>query len=232
MTLSWATGGIGGSAHARRGQDGQDGVAVVAAAERIVVVVTDGCSSGARSELGARLGARWLAVLAARGFDPARPAASSRSVTEALVRRLAVLARSLSTQGRIEPGVVDEALLFGFLVAVVTTETAAVFGVGDGIVSVDGVTTVLDPGPENAPRYVGYALVGGDATPEVHVAGPAEVVTIATDGVAPLAARLPELAADPRLFANRSLLTKRLRVLGRQIPLDDDATLAIVRRSA
>lgn len=228
MTLSSAAGSITGRDHLRAGRDGQDGWALVETPSLVAAVVTDGCSSGASSELGARLGARWLAALVARRFDPSAPAASARTITRALVAHLGVTARSLSPARRIEAAVVGDALLFGFLAAVVTDDQALVFGVGDGVVWVDGVTTVIDPGPENAPPYPAYALLGAAVEPVIHFVGTAQAIAIATDGAAPIAGELGALADDARFFRNRSLLRKRLTV--RAAELWDDTTIAIVRR--
>lgn len=228
MTLSCTAGGITGRDHVRAGRDGQDGWALLETTALVAAVVTDGCSSGASSELGARLGARWIAALVARRFDPAAPVASARAITRALVAHLGAAARSLSAARRVEAALVGDALLFGFLAAVVTAEHALVFGVGDGVVWVDGVATVIDPGPENAPPYPAYALLGAAIEPVIHFAGNADVIAIATDGAAPIAGELGTLADDGRLFRNRSLLRKRLAA--RASELWDDTTIAIVRR--
>lgn len=228
MTLSCTAGGITGRDHVRAGRDGQDGWALLETPSVVAAIVTDGCSSGTSSELGARLGARWIAGLVARRFDPAAPVASARTITRALVAHLAVAARSLSVARRIEAALVGDTLLFGFLAAVVTDEHALVFGVGDGIVWVDGVATILDPGPENAPPYLAYALLGAAIEPVIHFAGRADAIAIATDGAAPIAGELGTLVDDAPLFRNRSLLRKRLAV--RASELWDDTTIAIVRR--
>lgn len=229
MTLSTA-GGVTGRDHVRAGRDGQDGWALVETPALLAAVVTDGCSSGASSEVGARLGARWLAALVARRFDRAAPAASARAITRALVAHLGVMARSLSPARRIEAPLVGDTLLFGFLAAVVTVDHAIVFGVGDGVVWVDGVTTVIDPGPDNAPPYLAYALLGAAIEPVIHFEGHAKAIAIATDGAAPIAGELGTLVEDPGLFRNGSLLRKRLTV--RAAELRDDTTIAIVRRGA
>src|SRR5690606_20265397 len=112
--------------------------------------------------------------------------------------------------------------------AAVTREVVAVFGVGDGLVSIDGAVTVIDPGPENAPIYPAYALVGARIEPRILFVGRAESVSIATDGVD--AETLRELSRDPRLDANASLLRKRMNVLAEAGRFHDDATVAVVRR--
>ncbi len=244
MTLSrarfgTAAGGVTGVDHLRAGRDGQDGCAVIAEPTLVAAIVTDGCSSGRASEVGARLGARWLARLVARHFGRTAPEEAARRVTCGLVEQLDALARSLG-DGAIDPNVVDELLLFGFLAAVVTDDHAIVFGVGDGIAFVDGRAIVVDPGPENAPTYPAYALLGASIEPNVLHLGPAEDVTllaIATDGAEPLLAPAGEpsfdaLVRDERLLRNPSLLRKRLTVLAERRRFHDDTTIGIVGRLA
>jgi len=242
MTLSEAfvaaAGSVTGRDHRRAERDGQDGHAVVVTDALIAVVVTDGCSSGRSSEIGARLGAAWLATLIEQHFGATAIATSSATarvthVVRELLARLEVLARSLDAAGDVKPVRVDEALLFGFLAVVVTPETTLVFGIGDGIVLAGGELTTLDPGPLNAPPYVAYGLLGAPLEPRIHFTGPTaqlELVAVATDGLVPLGAELAELAADPRYAKNPSLLRKRLIVLSDHGTFSDDATVAVVRR--
>lgn len=231
MTLSCIAGGLTGQDHLRAGRDGQDGFALVETDRLAAAVVTDGCSSGTQSELGARLGARWLAALVVRHFDPGSPVASAHAITQALVAHLRIAARSLSPERSVDAAIVGDALLFGFLVAVVTAETGIVFGIGDGVVWVDGTATIIDPGPDNAPPYPAYALLGATIAPAIHFTGACRTIAIATDGATELVPRLAGLATDPRLFENRSLLRKRLNVLAKEVHLRDDTTIAIVRSS-
>lgn len=252
MTLSGSflavSGAVTGRDHRRAERDGQDGHAVVVTEDVVAAIVTDGCSSGRASEIGARVGAAWLAALVEqcfRGIDTApRAEAAAAGVTRELLVRLELLARSFDPAGDVSAARVDQSLLFGFLAAVVTPVTTIVFGIGDGIVVVDGRVTVIDPGPENAPPYVAYGLVGGSRAciqPRIHFVGATadvEVVAVATDGAAPLTAgaaanadaSLETLAADPRYAKNPSLLRKRLVVLSDRGTFSDDATIAVVRR--
>jgi len=254
MTLSGAfvaaSGSVTGREHRRAERDGQDGHAIVATAEVVAAIVTDGCSSGRSSEIGARVGAAWLAALVEQRFrgevGEARARAAAAEVAAELLVRLEVLARSLDPDGDVRAFRVDEALLFGFLAAVVTPATTIVFGIGDGIVVVDGSVTVLDPGPQNAPPYAAYGLLGACIQPRIHFVGPTagiDVVAVATDGLAPIveASALPverltdqpslvSIAADPRYAKNPSLLRKRLVVLADRGRFSDDATVAVVRR--
>lgn len=249
MTLSSlfaaAAGSVTGRAHRLAERDGQDGFALVARPDVVAAIVTDGCSSGRQSEVGARLGAGWVAALVPACFEGVRDEASARaaadSLTERLVARIDLGARSLHPEDALDPAVLAESFLFGFLAAVVTREIAIVFGVGDGVAVVDGAPTVLDPGPDNAPPYPAYALLGAPVAPAILHVGPTEALAfaaVATDGAAPLVAPTPdrpalaELAADPRLSRNPSLLRKRLVVLADRATFGDDATVAtLVRRT-
>jgi hypothetical protein len=259
-----AAGGVTGRAHRRAERDGQDGHALVVAGEVIAAIVTDGCSSGRGSEIGARVGAAWLAALVtqyvappdgpappggpaltmagtpfeAHGIVCDEPSAreAAEAITQALVVRLGLLARSFDPAGEIDAARVDQALLFGFLVAVVTPVVSFVFGVGDGAFVVEDRITVLDPGPDNAPPYAAYGLLGADVTPRLHFFGRTTDVrrlAVATDGLAPLdAPALLTLVSDPRYAANPSLLRKRLVVLSDGGAFSDDATVAVIQRRA
>ncbi len=237
MTLSEAfvaaAGSVTGRDHRRAERDGQDGHAVVVTDDLLAVVVTDGCSSGRASEIGARVGAAWLATLIEQRFRSLGATDAAGEVVRELLGRLAVLARSLDASGEVKAARVDEALLFGFLAIVVTAETTIVFGIGDGIVLAGGELTVLDPGPENAPPYVAYGLLGARLEPRIHFVGPTakvDLVAVATDGLIPLGGALAELAADARYARNPSLLRKRLVVLSDRGTFSDDATVAVIRR--
>lgn len=251
MTLSGSflavSGSVTGRDHRRAERDGQDGHAVVISDDVVAGIVTDGCSSGRASEIGARVGAAWLAALVAQTFhgvdEAAAARAASATVCRTLLERLELLARSFDPAGHVSATRVDQSLLFGFLAAVVTPVTTIVFGIGDGIVVVDGRVTVIDPGPQNAPPYVAYGLLGAAGAciePRIHFAGPTDgvlAISVATDGAAPLVdavdasrASLVTIVADPRYARNPSLLRKRLIVLSDAGTFADDATIAIVRR--
>lgn len=248
MTLSGRFGVTGGSVtgkeHRRLERDGQDGWALVAGDEVMAAIVTDGCGSGRSSEIGARVGAAWIAALVEQRFrgcgGEARARAAAAEVAGELLLRLEVLARSLDPAGDLTPARIEGALLFTFLAAVVTPSVAIVFGIGDGALVVDGAVSVLDPGPRNAPPYAAYGLLGKRIDPAIHFVGDTrsvEVVAVATDGLAnePSLADLTELTAltaDLRYLQNPSLLRKRLVVLSDHGRFSDDATLAVIRRRA
>ena len=101
-----------------------------------------------------------------------------------------------------------------------------IFGAGDGLFTLNRETTVIDPGPENAPSYIAYALLAPGYGFTVHAEMPTkrlDYLLLGTDG----ASELTERFDDPKYVRNPSLLEKRLRVL----PLHDDTTLALAVRS-
>lgn len=228
------TGGITGRDHLHARRDGQDGSSRVTTEHLTAAIVTDGCSSAPHSEVGARLGAAWLAASIANHFTPsANPRAAANEVTTNLLERIrSALPTPTPTDS------LATFFLFGFLAAVITETDAIVFGIGDGLVWIDGHRTVLDPGPDNAPPYPAYALL--DHPPPIapsilhHTPTSAiQTLAIATDGAAAIPPTdLTTLVTDPKLFTNPSLLRKRLHVLADRGLLWDDTTLGIVRRAS
>ncbi len=242
-----AGGSVVGTEHRHALRNNQDGLALHAGHDVLVAVVTDGCSSGASSEVGARLGASWLAeaVPAAAGAWTA-PEDVAREVTCGLLLYLREVARGLG-HGEPLPRTVNEFFLFAFLVAVVRRDKAFVFGVGDGVYAVNGQAVALDPGQENAPPYTGYGLIGPMPAARVHHVSRTcalSSLVIATDGALDLLARATEPLVDgtlqgdlvpftqeARYVQNPSLLQKRLVVIGeRNKRLRDDTTVALIRR--
>jgi hypothetical protein len=253
--FSVSTGSVIGEGHARAGRNNQDGVAVSGNNDLIVVAITDGCSSAKSSEVGALMGARWLAewVPAFMTFAP-DDAGLLESVRKGLLEFIYQTARSLHPHSGELALAVEEFFLFGFLVAVVDAERVRIFGLGDGVFSVNGKVTVLDPGPTNAPPYLSYELVRdsvvGDPGPldlVLHYSGPTRELNslvIGTDGLIDLIERAEEHLADgkvvgdlkqfeldPLLLKDSSRMQRRLEELGTlNHVLDDDTTLALIRK--
>ena len=242
-----AGGSVIGADHRSVLRNNQDAFALYAGDDGIVAVVTDGCSQGRFSEVGARLGAAWLSrhvPAIARETLPAEGIACA--ATTGLIAYLGDVVRGLSAEVDLA-GAINDMLLFTFVVAVVRSDRALVFGVGDGAYAVDGRTVVLDPGPDNAPPYAAYGLLGPAPEPRVHFTcetGALTSLVIATDGAIDLIANasqtladgtlqggLDRFAEDPRYARNASLVQKRLVVIGeRNGRLRDDTTVALIRR--
>ena len=142
--------------------------------------------------------------------------------------------------------VIEEALLFTVHVAVTAGRECVVFGVGDGVISVDARAHVIEQG--DAPDYPAYALFPDMAPPRVlvHHLGAFSSIAICTDGARELVERAHEPIADgsdvgglafferdERFARNPSLAQKRLlswcEAMGGSV---DDCTLVVLRGPA
>jgi Protein phosphatase 2C len=209
-----------GRAHARLGRNSQDGWAVRQGPGRVVAVVTDGCGSQPRSEVGALLGAQHLAGwLLGQPLSEGLPGRAADALC-GFIDRVA---------SELEPGALEAQFLFTFLALVHAGPRMLVFGIGDGALVVDGALRRLDPGPDNAPDYAAYRL-GGATQPEprVHFEGEARWGAVMTDGLDELApAQLAALLEGAAGWKNPLTLQRRLTVLAEARPFADDATLVV-----
>jgi hypothetical protein len=194
---------VRGREHARLGKNNQDAGAGCRENGATAIVVADGCGEGAFSEVGARLIARFVSQKAC--------SATPEETVDALVAWL----RGLS----LGPQFVQEQLLSTFLCAVARPGDLTVFGIGDGLVYVDGALRLLEAGPDNAPPYVAYRLLDLEAPLIVHHRGPAKRLAIGTDGAHGL-----ELESCFG-WTNEHALQRRLNLTA---GLHDDCTLALM----
>lgn len=231
-------GSVAGREHRRLGRNNQDGYAITARRDRLVAVVTDGCSASPASEVGARLGA--LAIASWLLAAPPLAGASASALAAGLGAALDALHRGVvSLLGGTTERTVRDLLLFGFLAALVERDVLMILGLGDGLHQIGSSRTILDPGPDNAPAYAAYRLLPRSRLSRevrlevrVHVErlGPLERVLIATDGAASLGPHLDEIVHEPRYARNPTLLQRRLNALvQRPGLLADDTTVITIR---
>ena len=155
------TASVPGREHVRLMRNNQDGVCARVEGDVAVGVVTDGCGSGASSEVGARLGALFLAQqLPALAREVGVGPRLAERASQALLDWLGSALRPLQPQ---LAWVIAEHWLFTFLCAVMDSERAMIFGIGDGAWRADSEGRVLEPGPDNAPDYLAYRLVPREA---------------------------------------------------------------------
>jgi hypothetical protein len=216
-----------GREHVRVGRNNQDGFSLRTSSARTVGVVTDGCSSQARSEVGAQLGAQFLSGWLSR--EPLSTELPLRA-TDALCAWLYRTAVELDDAQALD-AVLDTYFLFTFLAVVREGPRALVFGMGDGALLVDDQVVRLDSGPQNAPEYCAYRLgTGRRPEPQLHFVGEAKTVALMSDGLDCLLAREPGRVRS--LFdgdlTNPLTLQRRLNVLGEAERFADDATLVLV----
>lgn len=251
MNTKAASGVVTGARHLRAARNGQDAAATIVDGELAVAVVCDGCSAGASSEVGARLGAMLfahaIATRLARGEAPSDPAlwAAARAGVGRELQRLA-------GGDAIELGALRECFLFTIVAVAATREAAAVWALGDGAYAVDGATRTLGPFDHNEPPYLAYDLLGEARAAHFEVlSAHARTIVIATDGAGDLADALGadgDLArfGGARFVEHPDALRRELarlaraderidwherRIVRAPAPLQDDCAIAVVRRA-
>lgn len=255
-----AGGTVTGRDHRLVFKNNQDAYAITACHGLTIAVVADGCSGGAKSEVGAQLGVRLLTEQIARMYT-ATGTLNWPRLEQHLVAQLDSLAVSLGGEYR---RVVEEYLLFTLVGAVITDTELTFFACGDGTIIINGARLALGPYPGNMPPYIAYRLLTNELRidpQQVRLAPvairPVETVEsflIGTDGIDDIAAhaecRMPgldKLVGDPSQFwtedryfrGNPDLVSRQLRMMARDFPLvqpehgrlHDDTTLVVGRRA-
>jgi hypothetical protein len=226
-TISTASAAVTGARHLRTGRNGQDAAAAWAADGIGAVVVCDGCSAGASSEVGARLGAQLvLAMLRAE-----LPRTRASHVWPAV---RAMLSAELARIAEVMPGdraqVVHDHFLFTIVAAAWRADEVAVWALGDGGYTLGERTCVLGPFADNQPPYLGYDLLGTPQPSHVEIAdATCGSVLVATDGAAEVG--LEQFAAA-RYLAHPDALRRKLAVLARGSERVDWEARRIVREPA
>ena len=234
-----AGGSVVGTHHIRRGMPNQDSWTIHTADDLLIAIVADGCGSRTHSGVGAHVGSRLL--LEAIRRRATRAAVTASTLEEArleVCERLGRLARELG--GPLRERVADT-LLFTALGAVVQPVRTLVFGLGDGLVALNGELRVIAYA-DNRPPYLGYALLDAAETPPAtfrlhHECETASVhsLLLGTDGLSDLSApsarlfpgtgeavgSLAQLWEDARYFANPHALSRWLARLNRPATLPD-----------
>jgi hypothetical protein len=231
---------VTGARHLRVARNGQDAAAAASGPGWAAAAVCDGCSAGAFSEVGARLGAAIVVAALARRLAEGATHDLWAEVQAEVVRALAAVADRMG-EDRVRT-VVDH-FLFTIVAVAATREATSVWAIGDGAYSFGGATRVLGPFADNQPPYLGYALLG-DA-PRAHVeTAPAgtRLVAITTDGALDLGGDVARFA-QPRYLEHADRARRELSVLarGREVidwnerrvvrtaELQDDCAIAVVR---
>lgn len=250
--FSLAGASVVGSSHARVGRNNQDAWSAWVGDDLAALVVADGCSGGVASEVGAHLAARWITAQAARRWTRGRVGRHEAFVGElfdGLARELETLANALAPEPSQFPVVIADLLLSTVLVALVDEERASVFGIGDGLVLVNGALAVLEGDRHRGPEYLAYRLCdAADTGYEPRSIAPralARVETsalrtlvLATDGAQELlppragSNRIAALFEDEAVARRPALLQRRLaEIAAEPALLGDDVTLVALMAS-
>ncbi|MDP2344597.1 MAG: protein phosphatase 2C domain-containing protein [Deltaproteobacteria bacterium] len=237
-----------GRAHQRARRGSQDAWAVRLERDFAVAVVCDGCSGGEASEVGAGLGARFVAADLPRRLKQGTTVDDVVDLTlAALIEMLGNTARACSVDDDVAH-FISSCLLFTVQAAVIGPERYVVFGVGDGLVRVNGVAIPVPAPDDGAPDCPAYRLVEGlrdHARLRVHARGSTSSLrslVVASDGALELGAvtstALPNgelfgglalFERDERFVSNPSLASKRVASLGNAAP-EDDCSVVVLRR--
>lgn len=256
-----AGGSMVGRDHRVVNRNNQDAYTILQYTGLTVAVVSDGCGSGAKTEVGAQLGVRMVAEQIARQYGAYRRIDWQKTQRHVL-SQLDILAQSLGGDYR---KVVEEYFLFTIIGVILTPETATFFACGDGTAVINGEQWPLGPYPENRPPYLAYGLLenelridpsGIKLLPFMEVANEElNSFLIGTDGVDDFVKHqdktmpgldrnigpLSQFWLDDRYFkGNPDLVSRQLRLAGRDFPhnnpehglLSDDTTIIVGRRAS
>lgn len=179
-TISSASAAVTGARHLRAGRNGQDAAGVWVGDDCGVAVVCDGCSSGAFSEVGARLGSQLALAICRDELTTGAPRDLWPAVRARLGAELGRIADAIGERER----VVHDHFLFTLIAAAWKGDEVAVWAVGDGGYAIGDRVIELGPFANNAPPYLGYDLLGDPQPSHLEVANAScGSVTVATDGV-------------------------------------------------
>lgn len=235
---------VTGARHQRDARNGQDAACTWTQGSIGIAVVCDGCSSGASSEVGARLGAAMFArALAVRLLD-GQAVLDVATWDGARTDVVGVLSELVSMLAGDRDRVVHDHALFTIVATAVCGDDAAVWALGDGAYSFGDTTHVIGPFEDNAPPYIAYDLESDPRPAHFVIAPPCEVIAVATDGAIELADGLAPFTAS-RFFDHADALRRRLAILARAAEridwverrvvrapamLQDDCAIAMLRR--
>lgn len=208
--------------------------------EVTIAIVSDGCGSGASSEVGAKIAVAILGTLI-RSCVLRGSLLSFERIRVQLLGSLSVLASSM---GESFSKIVNDYFLFSLLGVVITKKKTYIFSCGDGMYRINDEEVVLGPFPNNAPPYIAYGLLG-ELAPSFLVTtydtDCIKSVVLATDGFSYLKEHSSCFASwvkDDALFENKDALRRRISRINLERvsdgllipgPLKDDFTVVLLR---
>ena len=243
-----------GRDHLEKGRNNQDAWAVAMQDDFIALAVADGCSSSPASEVGAHVGARFIVAQAAKVWRKSgivgHEVVADRLILD-LVKEIGTLADKMRMPGDSLSLSIGDQFLFTLIFALMDPQQTSVFGIGDGVLVINGFPQILTGQGIRDPIYPAYSLLdpsdlGGEAVdvrPKLYYqCDTPEIVSIVvgTDGLSQLleensaestqAGRLAGLVADGRHLKAPDKLQKALEEGAQgEESLRDDTTMAAVR---
>jgi Protein phosphatase 2C len=223
-TKGAASAAVTGARHLRVPRNGQDAAAAWVGDGRGAVVVCDGCSAGAHSEVGARLVAQLVISKLARAQG------IGEDVFVQIRREVAAeIGRLVEAMPGDRPAALNDHFLCTIVAAVWSGDEVAVWALGDGAYAIGDHVTVLGPFADNMPPYLAYDVLG-EPQPAHYVRERARSVLVATDGVAEIG--VERFLAFDRYLANPDALRRQLAIAARSTERVDFAERRIVRAPA
>lgn len=168
-----AGGSIPGGDHLQRGntligKNNQDARCIHQDAQATIAIVSDGCGSWPRSEVGSNIGSQLLKTALLRqwprhaarakthGFDKLLPMVLE-ATRQDVIAQLRLLSQAIAGDGSFSAAICDN-FLFTLVGALITECGAGFFAIGDGLIIVNGEEHRIGPFPGNEPPYISYAL--------------------------------------------------------------------------
>lgn len=169
-----AGGSIPGGDHLQRGnllvgKNNQDALCTHQDQRVTIAIVSDGCGSHPRSEVGSNVGsqllrtallrqwARHAGMAKTQGFDKALPLALEATRQDVLAH-LRILSQAIAGDGSFSAAICEN-FLFTLVGAIITEHGAGFFSIGDGLIIVNGDEQRIGPFENNEPPYLSYALL-------------------------------------------------------------------------
>ncbi|MGA7935357.1 MAG: protein phosphatase 2C domain-containing protein [Kovacikia sp.] len=242
-----AAGSVIGRAHLRAGRNNQDAYCLKSSAFGTVAVVCDGCSSGAHSEVGAKLGARMLTEVIHAQIAGYPSTLHTEAFWEQIRQNVLLqLSKLVPALGDDPISTVRDYLLFTIVGSVMTPLETVLFGIGDGILALNNEISQLPDFPNNAPPYLAYELIptavkeltGKDLKIQIHNCVPTRLVQsilLGTDGTqdaiaaanqplpgkSELVGAISQFWEDDRYFKNPDCIRRRLAQMNHTIAKPD-----------
>lgn len=171
-----ACGTTAGKDHRFCGKNNHDAVFYQMTEDYFVGVVCDGCGSSKHSEVGAKIGVRFMVQsiirqipqLSKHGKDrETTPVSLWERVRHDVLSEISILAKKM---GNSFSQVVTDYFLFTTVGVLITPVDAHFFSLGDGVIIINGEIIQVGPFSDNAPPYISYGLVDsslGSSDPEL-----------------------------------------------------------------
>lgn len=168
LPFTYTSGSVPGRDHVRSGKNNQDALSIMHTDRATVAVVTDGCSSGTHTEIGATLGARLACIEVLRAlhrytpenqhllFDHPNHWEWREGIPGRILAKIETLMADMETS---TSAWIQDHLLFTIVGVLMTNKLTAFFSLGDGLLEVNGETVELESCDANTPPYLAYRLV-------------------------------------------------------------------------